>query len=70
MISKNRQYDVYHENMVKKSSDFELSHINSNLIKEQQLKIQFQNMIDEYENKINNYENSTSWIITFLLYVK
>ena len=64
MISKNRQYGVYHENMVEKSSDFELSPINSNLINEQQLKIQFQNMIDEYENKINNYENSTSWIIT------
>ena len=64
MISKNRQYGVYHENMVERSSDFELSPINSNLIKEQRLKIQFQNMIEEYENKINNYENSTSWMIT------
>ena len=64
LISKNRQYYIYRENLAERSSDLELSTMNSNLINKQQIKIQFQNMIEEYENKINNYENSNSWVIT------
>jgi Family of unknown function (DUF6270) len=64
LIGKNRQYNIYHDNLVERSGDLELSTMNSNLINKQQIKIQFQNMIEEYENKIKNYENSNSWVIT------
>ena len=55
----------------KKYGDSGFTDMSTNLMKEKQLKIQIQKIIDgyekkidNYENKIDNYENSKSWIIT------